>query len=431
MRAMRLRSLLLAGLLLPACSKKPELTPVKPQGPGRPADVCAWAATVDLDCTRPPPDGSHSDPAGNCYDVGNQLFHCGLFAQASRWLQKSAELKPDPHTFHALGDAYFLNEQWQQAHDAFQKAVELKPDKRESWVRLAQTDIRLESPADAHAAAARAKALDPNKPDAMRVDADAFSAEGDYDKALDELRKAEPLGNDQDKKNLAEQQVQIAQLKLRKVKRMKAQESVIADSEGLLAHALEFTTRVQPPSAQLYRDLADARLASGDLQAAEDALDQAAKLDPQDFISPRMVGFLREQRGDSAGARSALQASLQVRSKQAMPHIILGRLDLADGQSADAKSEFAKALDAADGRDPIETRQLAELAYRVGESDKALALYKTLDDDPDLSGRVGFWLDQARVAHALSNGDEVKAACKKANAIVESATCPPAGDLKP
>lgn len=418
MRAMRIRVALLGALALAACTKKEEAPA------GRPKDVCA-GVTAQLDCAESPPDAQGYDAARNCYDVGNQQFHCGLFADAAKSLAKSAELKPDARTFHALGDAWFLQESWQAAHDAYRKAVDLDGKKRDSWVRLSQVNLRLHQLADAHEAAKRALALDPNKPDALRADADAFSAEGEYDKAVDGLHKAAALGNEQVKRECAEQEVQILQLKIRKLRRAKAQEEAVADAEGQLADALDKLVAQSPPAASVLRELAEARLAAGQLQQAEDALDKAAKLDPKDFVSPRLVGFLREQRGDGAGARTALQASLQVQPKQAMPYIVLGRLDAASGDAAAAQKDFAQALANVDGKDPHETRQLAELALKVGDAAKAEALYQSLDDDPDLSLQVGFWLDQARVSEQLGHGEAVKKACKKANAIVESAACPP------
>jgi Flp pilus assembly protein TadD len=223
---------------------------------------------------------------------------------------------------------------------------------------------------------------------------------------------------------------------LRKLHKSHAADEVIGDAQGQLADALQREIALrknEKPAAliPLYRDLADARLAAGQLDGAENALQKSAELDPKDFVSSRLVGVLREKRGDAAGARQALLASLKVEPKQAMPFIVLGRIDAAAGDLESAKKDFASALANEDGKDARETRQLAALAMKVGEVNKAEALYKTLDTDPDVSAQVGFWLERAAASQALHHSDEVKNACVKARALVESITCPPKSALSP
>ena len=211
-------------------------------------------------------------------------------------------------------------------------------------------------------------------------------------------------------------------------------DDAILDAQSQLADALDRELALGkdiPNRPELYRQLADSRMNAGQFHEAELALLKTAELDPKDFVSARLVGMIREQHGDTAGARQALAASLKVEPKQAMPYIVLGRIDAAAGDIPNAKKDFDDALKNEDGKDALETRQLAELATKVGAKDKAEALYKSLDDDPDMSARVGFWLDQAAASNALGHADGVKMACKKAHALVETETCPPKAEASP
>ena len=226
-----------------------------------------------------------------------------------------------------------------------------------------------------------------------------------------------------------EQEVNIINLQLRKLQKDHASDEAVSEAQIQLGDALDRQLKLEAPSADaktqeaLYRALADARLGSGNFDDAEVALRKTAALDPKDFVSPRLVDDL-EKKGNVAGAREALQASLKVEPKQAMPFIVLGRLDAAVGDLDAAKKDFASALVNEDGKDATETRQLAALASKVGALDKAEALYISLDPDPDVAAQVGFWLDRAGASAALGHASEVKKACDKAHALVESITCP-------
>jgi len=419
-----MRKLPLLALFLLACQQKPA------PPAGRPKDVCA-EVKAQVACAVLP---EHAPPgisaAGNCYDVGNQQYHCGLFEAAEVSLALSAKLEPTARAYHALGEAQLVQEKYPAARDSYQQALKLDAHKRESWVRLAQVQVYLGKPTEAHQAAARARELDPNKPDADRVDADAYAAEGDYAKAIDLLHRAAKNGNASEARAAVEHEVQVLTLELRKLKKDHADLERIAEAQGQLADALEreLALNVEAKPAErvrLYGNLADARLAAGQLDKAEEALQKSAALDPKDFVSSRLVGVLREKRGDAAGARQALLASLKVQPKQAMPFIVLGRLDAAAGDLEAARKDFAQALANESGKDALETRQLAALALKVGAADKAEALYQSLDTDPDVSAKVDFWLDRARASQALHHATEVKKACERAHKLVESIDCPP------
>ncbi|MBS2030217.1 MAG: tetratricopeptide repeat protein [Deltaproteobacteria bacterium] len=424
---MRTQLSLVLGFALAACTKEPPPAP-----PGRPIDVCAGVSN-QVDCGIKPegplPEGF--DAAANCYTVGNQQFHCGLFEAAAGSFQRATQMKPDARYFHAYGDALYLQEKWQSAHEAFRKAVELDPKKRESWARVAEIGVRLHLLDEVHDAAQKALAIDPSKPDVMRAEAEAYAADSQFDKAIDELHAAEKLGTSQNKLECAQQEVEIASLKLKRLQKDGGTDDRIADAQEQVADALERELSFgdgKIAEQGIYRSLADARLAAGQFDKAEAALLKSSEMNPKDFISARMVGMIREQRHDTAGARQALQASLKVEPKQAMPYIVLGRIDAAAGDMPSAKKDFDEALKNEDGKDALETRQLAELATKVGAKDKAEALYKSLDEDPDQSARVDFWLDQAAASNALGHADDVKKACKRAHALVETETCPPKPD---
>ena len=415
---MRLPSLLLVVLAIAACKKAPP--------PGRPTDLCADIKTV-ADCAALPEGQAARDstPGANCYWVGTQQFHCGLFAEAAFALERSAAFTPSARTFHALGDAYYVQEQWEQARGAYRKAVDLDPKKRESWLRLSQLAYRAHDHAAALEDADRTLALDAKRADGHRARADALGGLGRYADGVKELELAATLTEGTSRTACYEQEVELLQLQLRKLRRSKSTDESIGDASEALGDALERLIASSPPTAQRYRELADARLGAGDRPRAEAALEKAGELDAKDFVSPRLVGMLREQRGDGPGARAALARSLQVQDRQAMAHIVLGRLDVASGDLPSAQREFEVALGNEDAKDAHETRELAELAFQVGRGDKAEQLYRMLDDDPELSAQVGFWLDRARISSALKHKDEVARACTKAKALVESATCPP------
>jgi tetratricopeptide (TPR) repeat protein len=423
---MRPVRLVFALVLVTGCPKE-EAPKGRPPG-----DVCAEMTKLPPNCSVVPEGGLPEGVtvASNCYDVGKQLFNCGLFDQAAVSLKRSTELKADPKTWHALGEAYFLQEKWQSAQDAFGQALKADPKKRDSWLRLGMARSMLKQFDEAHAAFEKALDLDPKSPEPLRQEALNYRQAGKYDEALKSLKAAEAMVDETGTSWLVQQEVQVLQLKMRRASKNKDEDSGITAAQGL-AVALTRLSTLQPPSADLQRELADARLNGGDLAGAEAALLKAAELDPKDFVSPRIVAVLKERTGDDAGARSAalaslkVAASLKVPAKQALPYLVLGRLDLKADDKVSAGKNFAAALDALDGKDGEEVHQTAALAEKVGRLEKAEALLESLDTDPERSLSLDLWLDQARVSAALKHADKVKKACEKAHTLVGNAECPP------
>ena len=411
------RLVLLALVALTACKKEPE---PRPKG-----DVCADIAHLP-NCAALPegaPEQGFS-PAFNCYDVGRQQFNCGLFDVAALTLQKSIALQDDPKSEHALGEALFAQEKWSAAHDAFKKAVVLDPKKRDSWFRLGQSELPVGHFDAAHDAFSKAAELDPKRSDAYQLDAEALTSAGKLDEAIAALKKAEKINDPQNGQAVLQQEVQVLELKQRRSKKAHDQDGMVLASTDM-AEALERAAERSPKDAEIQRQLAEALLNTGEMEQAEKALDQAAVLDPKDFVSPRLAAVLEEQRGASAEARASVQASLKVQPKQTVPYLVLGRLDLAAGNLPQAQDDFAQALTFLDGKDAVEILQLAQLAEKLGQGDKAEELYVTLETDPDQSAQLDFWLGEARLAQLNKHAERVKSACLKAKALVANAECPP------
>jgi tetratricopeptide (TPR) repeat protein len=405
------------------CNKPAPVVPGRPDG-----DVCAGLANLPP-CDKAPegnvPQGI--DLASNCYDVGQQQFNCGLFDAASVSLTRSANLKSDPRTWHALGESYLLQEKWSNAIEAYNHAIEADSKRRNTFLRLGMAYMMSKQYELAHQAYTKARALDPQKFDAIRGDVETWIDEGKYDQAAEELKAVDGQGDTANQIAVLDMERQVLELKYRQAKKSGAPDALTA-SAAALSDVLARMIKLKPQPPATYRELAEACLDAGDLEAAEFVFDQLTQLDPKDFVSPRMAGMLKEQHGDNAGAEKALTASITIQPKQSLAYLALGRVALAAKDHAKATQNFNLALQNEDGKDANEVVQLAQLASQLGSLDKAEGLYESLDEDPELSKKPELWLAQAQASASMKHDDKVKNACARAKSAGSNAPCPPPPD---
>lgn len=438
---MRLASLPLlalaaAPLTLGAC--KPEaptkappsgLTPLTNSGgPGRPkGDFCKELEALPNCALLPEGAPKESfDPAAVCLDVGNQLFHCGFFAQSEEAFTAGLAARRDARVLHALGDARFLQEKWEPAAKSYEEAVGLEAGRRASWLRLAQARMKLADFPGARAAVAKARALDATKGDVDVIDADLLVAEQKYGPATELLLAAAPRFAPAQRGPVLRSGIQNSDLWSRRAERNADQEGQLLAAqtrEKLLLALIE----IEPGVAESWRELALARSAAGALQPASEAFQKAAELDAKDFSSPRMAAWLEWKLGRAESAGRLAERSLAIHEKQAFPHLVLAKVAVEAGDRARAGKEFDAALAVLDGKDVSEARLLAEVAVAIGQDQKAEALYATLLDDPQVATEVELFLEAARLGAKLKHTDLVKKACALVAKQTPSATCPPRG----
>ena len=143
----------------------------------------------------------------------------------------------------------------------------------------------------------------------------------------------------------------------------------------------------------------------GDDVRAEKELSRSTELVPGEPAGWANWGILRLRQRDFPTASERLEKAKRLAPQNGHIFYLLGLLDVAEGQSADAISEFRKAIEI-DPKDLIATYQLAEEIERQGDANSDAEFQKLLQQIVDAQpGNVAALLELGRVA--AKRGDAV------------------------
>jgi spermidine synthase len=156
----------------------------------------------------------------------------------------------------------------------------------------------------------------------------------------------------------------------------------------------------------------------GAFDAAQRVYERILQLDPDNFTALNMLGCMRSDLGDAAGARDLFDRALRLNPKSALAHYNYGTFLLKQGAVDDAVAHFLRALRTDSDYAEVHAN-LGTICLQRGELDEAIAHYqRALRSNPDSvdanynlalalrrTGRVREAIDRYEAALALRPDD--------------------------
>jgi tetratricopeptide (TPR) repeat protein len=284
----------------------------------------------------------------------------------------------------------------QEAVAALQKATALKPSLRGAALFLAISEYRLNHFDTAALAIRKETALDP-------ADAQAWMWQGIIDLAQAKLARA--VEEFDHAYSLAPNNVDIlyhrgrAALALSRqsyedmfkldphswhVHQVLAEADVESDHDADAVEQYKQAIASAPVQSGLYEAMGSSLWRSGKFQEAEQAFEEALKIDPNDTLTLYKLGCLRVDRGDAAGGKPLLLQAIAADPSLKLSSYYLGRAESELGENSQAVADFNKII--AENVDPDTTKQAYFQLSRVyrklhdnAEAASAQATYRQLD----------------------------------------------------
>ena len=349
-----------------------------------------------LGCPRPP--DAKLEAEGH-YLKAQTAFLKGDFAEAHRCFAEVRRLAPtDPRLPAAEGEVYLAESRVDEALALFEEALAHDNQRATTWSRLGFLYALKKEPQKARRALDTALAKNPRDFNALESLADLDLEEGALDAGLRSLIEASRVAPGGAQGGLVLRAV--AELEKRK-----------RDVEAL--EALERAADGGITSSEVMTELGELLVRAGRFDDAVLAYGSAATADPKDPTLWELVGALEVRLGRPSEAKVAYGKSLAIRDRSVV-HVALARLCQAAKDDACVKGELDRALATATGEELRETLELAELLSSVGRAKDALALLRTVSEEPDEKGNTELQLRTARLAAALKDRATQKAACGRA-----------------
>ena len=284
----------------------------------------------------------------------------------------------------------------QDAIAALQRAITLKPSLRGASLFLAISQYRLNHFDKAATAIRRETALDP-------ADAQAWMWEGIIDLALGKLAMAvEELDHAY---SLAPTNVDIlyhrgrAALALSRqsyedmfkldphswhIHQVLAEADVESDHDADAVVQYKQAIAAAPVQSGLYEAMGSSLWRIGKFQEAEEAFEDALKIDPNDTLTLYKLGCLRVDRGDAGGGKPLLLRAIADDPSLKLSSYYLGRAESELGEDTQALADFKKTI--AENVDADTTKQAYFQLSRVyrklhdnADAASAQATYRELD----------------------------------------------------
>ncbi len=316
--------------------------------------------------------GSEADYRGEVVPYGEkddlytavaQVMHrSNLEAGIPRLQAEIARQKPQrPEPYIELGDGLQKVGRSQEAAAAYRVAIEKRPDSALLWARLAMPLRSLRQSREPLEALLKAVELDPNDPDAWYNLGLLQSDLGDKRSAIDAFRKSIALDSEfADSRNalgtaLAETgQLAQAEAELRGALRIRptmqsahAYLAYLSANRGDLNQAIWHYARAGDGAAnQLSYGIALARL--NRLTEARTHLEKSLEVDSRQPVAHEIVGRLLEAEGKVPEAASHYRDAIRLQPTFRRAHADLGGLLLRQGDRAGATAEFRLAQSDAD-----------------------------------------------------------------------------------
>lgn len=280
----------------------------------------------------------------------SQLIERGNYEQALDLLERAETTHADHHrTYHLLGLCHFFRQEWDAAQSALEQAIDL----REEPATYLYAGLAAEQRGEAAEAKLHfQKALNQVENPPFEFDlyfglGRALLAMGRTEKALHELKKARELSPDD----------------------------------------LEVTVA-----------LARAMFENGDVDAADDLLDDV-ELEDLDADGRLLQARIAEERGAADRAARLFEGVLDARPDHVDAMLGAARTHLASGAPAQAQQYLLQVVDrTATPARRIEARTLlGRAARKAGEAERALEEYRLALEEADATDTRGEFVDQARL----------------------------------
>jgi superkiller protein 3 len=180
---------------------------------------------------------------------------------------------------------------------------------------------------------------------------------------------------------------------------------------------LERVTRLQPESAQAWRDLADALAAEGRSGEAADAFRRVLEIEPEDETALTALGHTAFQEGKRDDAISMLENVAERVSGASSAVISLVDMYRTLGQPESALAA-ARRVAEADPDSPLAALDVAELALETGQLDEAADAFARLREIMELpEGQVAALQGAIKVELARDQPERALELARQASAI--------------
>jgi tetratricopeptide (TPR) repeat protein len=333
------------------------------------------------------------------YVAGQAAYLKGDFAEAHRHFAEVRRLSPaDPRLPAAEGEVYLSEARVDEALAHFEQALEHDAQRATTWSRLGYLYALKQQPDKARKALTTALAKNPRDSNALETMADLELERGAVDAGVDGLVRASQVAPDAARAEL----VLRATAELSKRRR---------DAEALAI--LELAAKSAVRSAELMAELGELLVKAGRFADAVAAYTAAAEQSPKDPTLYELVGELELKLGHAREARAAFSRSLEIEDRGVV-HVALARICQVAKDEACVNAQLELALKTATGEELRETLDLAELLSAVGRPSDALALLRTVSEEPDQKHNTELQLKTARLAAKLKDLATTKDACARA-----------------
>ena len=296
-------------------------------------------------------------------NLGLAFAQLGRNEQAVQALDKGINIKPSmrgAHLFLAISE-YRLN-RFDLAGDAIRKETAAHTTDAQAWMWQGIIDLALGQLDNAVADLDRAQSLDPKNIDILyhRGRAALTLSRQSYEAMF----KLDP------------QSWHVHQVLAEAAVESSNDTEAIEQYKQAIAQA--------PPQSGLYEALGSAYWRTGKYAEAQDAYEQAVKIDPDDIVAAYKLGCLRVDRSDAAGGKAVLSRVQQADPSLTMTTYYLGRAELQLGNNDAAIADFKRTI--AENLDDDTTKQayfqLSRVYRRMHDlpaSEQAQAQFRLLD----------------------------------------------------
>lgn len=342
------------------------------------------------------------------YLKGTTEYLQGNFDVALAAFQQVRNVAPDdPRLPAATGEVYLSQGRLNEALEQFELASRLEPTRGTNFSRLgyihAQKGHREEAKRHLH----HALKLGPTDFNAMENLGDLAAKEGNVDDAVAWLRKAIPHAPEIARPLLYLRAAQILE------KAGREAEAIPILKEGV----------VLAPAGELFVELGDLQVKSGDFPGALESYRAAARAMPKDPTLWELVAELQLKLDKPGDAEASYRESLRVEDR-AIIHVALARLHLQRGNRPAAETELGLALKSYRGEEERESTELAELLATMGRKADALKLLSTLASEEELHTDVALQRRVAALAKDVGDVQQVSAACERVKKADAKSKCP-------
>jgi tetratricopeptide (TPR) repeat protein len=308
------------------------------------------------------------------FDLSQAHIANGQAGEAISVLRQSLRFAPDQvEPYLALANAQYENQDYTQALKNAQMASKIAPDELSPLITSGKIAIKMEDPGKAKTYAESALRIEPDSPEALHLQAQALSAAGQAERALNIVEKAIPLSSNP------------LPLLLQRARLLSQSEGSEANLEALQSIAEEY-----PDEPLVLAPLAEAFSKSGKnpeaIQSAQQALRRSSgeiPLDEQANLH-NLLGSLLQQSGQLDQSIHHLSEAIRIAPSSLDSYLTLGSTQAERRQYDQALETYQKAIriHPSDPRPYHEAGQLLKASRDYPAAEKMLrrAAEKAPDD---------------------------------------------------